>query len=47
MFLNYFYYTIPEDVISDDETDRLIEDLSTISQDDLIKRFEYYKSLEK
>lgn len=41
-FDNYFYYTIPEDVISDDETERLIEDLSTISQDDLIKRFEYY-----
>ena len=41
-FDNYFYYTLPEDIISDEETDRLIEDLSSISQDDLINRFEYY-----
>ena len=41
-FNNYFFYTHPDDIISDDETDKLIEDLNTISQDELIHKFEYY-----
>lgn len=41
-FNNYFLYTTPDDIISDIETDRLIEELSTISQDELTERFEFY-----
>jgi hypothetical protein len=41
-FNNYFQYTHPDDIISDDETDRLIEDLGSASQEELIERFEFY-----
>jgi predicted KAP-like P-loop ATPase len=41
-FNNYFQYTHPDDIISDDETDKLIEDLSLASQEELIERFEFY-----
>lgn len=41
-FNNYFQYTYPDDIISNDETDRLIEELSSISQEELIDRFESY-----
>jgi hypothetical protein len=41
-FNNYFQYTHPDDIISDNETDRLIEDLGSASQEELIERFEFY-----
>lgn len=41
-FNQYFLYTPPDDIISDIEFDRLIEDITTMSQDELTERFESY-----
>lgn len=41
-FNQYFLYTPSDDIISDIEFDRLIEDIATMSQDELTERFEFY-----
>lgn len=41
-FDNYFLYTTPDDIISDVEYDHLIEEISTMEQDELTERFEFY-----